>query len=232
YVLDKAVVDDAVIKNEHYIHHDHFIFDSTQSDKPICYFDPLNGTCVQKIEIAPDQIKTVLELCKKNSYSCLFEEERLIYANAISDELLEVLQDIKSAEPPVMDTDRALYNPVFMLIPVMNLEDSKELEKLVPGCQLVRWSDGLSFDLTKKGITKVSGIDAILKHYGFSLSECAAIGDGWNDVDMLKHCGLGIAMGNAKPECKSAADYICPHILHDGISDAIDYIINYNQNKK
>lgn len=231
YVLDRDAVDDAVTKNKHYIHHDEYIFDSSQSKEPICYFDPLNGTCVQKIEIAPDQVKTVIDLCKKNSYSCLFEEERMIYANVITDELMEVLQDIKSAEPPVMETDRALENPVFMLIPVMSMEASKELEKLVPGCQLVRWSDGLSFDLTKKDITKVSGIDAILKYYDISLSECAAIGDGWNDVDMLRHCGLGIAMGNAKPECKSAADYICPPILEDGITDAVNYIINYNNSK-
>lgn len=229
YVLDKEMVDDAVNRNEHYLHHEHYIFDSSESEKPICYFDPLNGTCVQKIEIAPDQIETVLNLCNEHSFSCLFEEERLIYANTVTHELLKVLQDIKSNQPPVLDTRRALNNPVYMLIPVMGLEDSIELEKKVPGCQLVRWSDGLSFDLTKKGITKVSGIDAILKHYGIALSECAAIGDGWNDVDMLNHCGLGIAMGNAKPECKSVADYICPHILDDGINDAIDYIINYNE---
>lgn len=229
YVLNKALVDDAIINNEHYIHHNHFSFDSSSSDKAICYFDPLNGTCVQKIEIPANQIKTVLELCQEKSYSCIFEEERLIYTNLISAELLQVLQDIKSAQPPVMDTERALNHPVFMLIPVMSFEASKELEKLVPDCQLVRWSDGLSFDLTKRGITKVSGIDAILNYYGISISECAAIGDGWNDVNMLEHCGLGIAMGNAKSECKSAADYICPHILEDGISDAIDYILNYNE---
>ncbi|OON88246.1 haloacid dehalogenase [Oribacterium sp. C9] len=228
YVLDRDVVDEAVEHHEHLLHHKEFIFDSSQAKKPICYFDPLNGTCVQKIEIPPYDVKTVLDICNQNSFSCLFEEERLIYANVITDDLMEVLHDIKSAEPPVMDTSRALYNPVFMLIPVMNLEESKKLEDQIPDCQLVRWSDGLSFDLTKKGITKVSGIDAILKHYGFSLSECAAIGDGWNDVDMLKHCGLGIAMGNAKQECKDVADYICPHILDNGINDAVDFIINYN----
>ena len=228
YVLDKDKLDHAIGSNDHFSHSCKFIFDSRNAKSPLCYYDPLNGTCVQKIEIPPDQVKTVVDHCNKKGYSCLFEEERFIYTNTVTEELLHVIQDIKSSLPPVKESARALLNPVFMLIPVMNFEDSIELEKLVPKCQLVRWSDGMSFDLTKRGITKVSGIDSILKYYNYSVSECAAIGDGWNDVEMLKHCKLGIAMGNAKPECKAAADYICPSILDDGIADAIDFILNYN----
>ena len=115
-----------------------------------------------------------------------------------------------------------------MMIPIMTLDEADIMEARVPECELVRWSDGMSFDLTKKGISKVSGIDAILADYGFSLDEAAAIGDGWNDVGMIGHCGLGIAMGNAKKECKDVADYICPTILEDGIADAIDYILKRN----
>lgn len=232
YVLDQEKVNKAIEAKEHLFHSDNFIFDSRNPQSPVCYFDPLNGSCVQKIEIPSEQVRTVVELCNTKGYSCLFEEERLIYTNNVTDELLQVLQDIKSSTPPIKDPTRALRTPVFMLIPVMSLEDSIELEKLVPGCQLVRWSDGMSFDLTKKGITKVSGIDSILNHYHFSLSECAAIGDGWNDVEMLKHCSLGIAMGNAKPECKEVADYVCPSILDDGIADAIDFILKYNYSLK
>ncbi len=232
YVLDEKKLTQAIAAKEHCFHSDRFIFDSRDSTLPICYFDPLNGTCVQKIQISSDQVQTVVDYCNKKGSSCLFEEERLIYTNNVTDELLQVLQDIKSSIPPVKDPERSIVNPVFMLIPVLNLEDSNELEKLVPECQLVRWSDGMSFDLTKKGITKVSGIDSILKHYHFSPSECAAIGDGWNDVEMLNHCRLGIAMGNAKPECKEAADYVCPSILDDGIADAIDFILDYNDSLK
>jgi len=229
YVLDTDIVDRAIDNNEHYIHSDNYIFDLTHSSEPFCYFDPLNGTCVQKIQITREQIQTVLDLCNEEPFSCLFEEERYIYANFVTEELMQVLSEIKSTTPPTVDPKRALDNPVFMLIPVMDFEESKKLEHLLPGCQLVRWSDGLSFDLTKKGITKISGIDAILKHYNFSLSECAAIGDGWNDVEMIQHCGIGIAMGNAKKECKDVANYICPSILDDGILDAVDYIIDHNK---
>ena len=35
-----------------------------------------------------------------------------------------------------------------------------------------------------------------------------AFGDGGNDIDMLKFCGIGVAMGNAGDDVKEAADYV------------------------
>lgn len=56
------------------------------------------------------------------------------------------------------------------------------------------------------------------------MDEVAAIGDGWNDVEMLESVGLGIAMGNAKPEAKAVAKHVTEHILDDGLPKAVDYI--------
>ena len=44
-----------------------------------------------------------------------------------------------------------------------------------------------------------------------------AFGDAHNDAEMLKAVGLGVAMGNAEPEIKAIADYVCPAIDDDGI---------------
>ena len=230
YVLDKAIVDKAISLDEHSHHTEEYVFDLSDQSEHFCYFDPLNGTCVQKIEIPKDQVQIVLDFCSKNHFSCLVEEERSIYANFISDELMKTLYEIKSGTPPVVDFSRTGDKPVFMLIPVMDYDNSIKMKDHLTGCEIVRWSDGLSFDLTRKGITKVSGIDSILRHYNFSLNEAAAVGDGLNDIGMLEHCHIGIAMGNAKEECKAVADYICPSIFDDGLSDAVDYIINYNRN--
>ena len=229
FVLDSKKVDEAIARGEHLRHNEAYRFDVKDSPEPMAYFDPRNGQVVQRIEIPRTAVEKVLALCEEQPFACLFEEERSIYANQVTPQLLQVLKDIKSAQPPVRPVSQALENPIYMMIPVMSLDEASILEERVPECELVRWSDGLSFDLTKKGITKVSGIDAILKAYGFSLEEAAAIGDGWNDVGMIEHCGLGIAMGNAKQECKDVADYICPPILEDGIRDAIDYILKRNE---
>ena len=50
----------------------------------------------------------------------------------------------------------------------------------------------------------------------------AAFGDDYNDVEMLKYCGLGVAMGNAADEAKQAADVICGTNDSDGLADVIE----------
>lgn len=49
-----------------------------------------------------------------------------------------------------------------------------------------------------------------------------AIGDNFNDVEMLQYAGLGIAMGNAPSEVKAIADWVAPPIEADGVAAAIE----------
>lgn len=44
-----------------------------------------------------------------------------------------------------------------------------------------------------------------------------AFGDAHNDMEMLQTVGFSVAMGNAVPEIKAIADYVCPPINEDGI---------------
>ena len=48
-----------------------------------------------------------------------------------------------------------------------------------------------------------------------------AIGDGGNDVHMLRHAGIGVAMGQASDDVKAAADVIAPSVDEDGAVWAI-----------
>lgn len=48
-----------------------------------------------------------------------------------------------------------------------------------------------------------------------------AFGDGGNDLDMLMHAKIGVAMGNAVDAVKAAADYVTTDVDHDGIWNAL-----------
>jgi len=56
---------------------------------------------------------------------------------------------------------------------------------------------------------------------GIPLAETAAIGDGRNDLELLKAVGLGIAMGNGSAELQAAADHVAPPHDQDGLAVAI-----------
>lgn len=58
-------------------------------------------------------------------------------------------------------------------------------------------------------------------------SEIIGVGDGYNDLPMLKVCGLKIAMGNAVPELKLIANYIAPNVEKEGVINIIEkFILN------
>ncbi|ASR48543.1 Cof-type HAD-IIB family hydrolase [Paenibacillus peoriae] len=75
--------------------------------------------------------------------------------------------------------------------------------------------------------TKGHALAFLANHFGCDLSETIAIGDSWNDHEMLECAGLGIAMENAIPELKKLADYITTSNNEDGVKHAIDkFVLN------
>ena len=67
------------------------------------------------------------------------------------------------------------------------------------------------------------GIDEIIRYFGIKLEETMAFGDGGNDITMLRHAAIGVAMGQAKEDVKAAADYVTAPIDEDGISKAMKH---------
>ena len=62
-----------------------------------------------------------------------------------------------------------------------------------------------------------------MNYLGLTMNEVAAFGDHFNDIDMLKSVGLGVAMGNAKKQVKEIADYVTADNNHDGIYLALKH---------
>lgn len=67
----------------------------------------------------------------------------------------------------------------------------------------VKW-----LEIAQKGVEKYKGITEVAKLEGILNKNIIAFGDGLNDVEMLKKCGIGVAMQNALPKVKEKADYI------------------------
>ncbi|NWL88224.1 Cof-type HAD-IIB family hydrolase [Paenibacillus sp. 79R4] len=73
--------------------------------------------------------------------------------------------------------------------------------------------------------TKGHALKFLAAHFGCDMSQTIAIGDSWNDHEMLKAAGLGVAMGNAIPALKELADYVTLSNNEDGVKAAIDKFV-------
>jgi Cof subfamily protein (haloacid dehalogenase superfamily) len=86
--------------------------------------------------------------------------------------------------------------------------------------EVIDWNDG--FELLAPNVSKWSAIKNLLNEYRINPNDVAAIGDGPNDIDMLCHVGIGVAMGNASEKVKAAANFVTGHHENDGLADFIE----------
>ncbi|WP_022797866.1 HAD family hydrolase [Thermus islandicus] len=75
--------------------------------------------------------------------------------------------------------------------------------------------------LTKVGVGKLTAARLVAEAYGLSLAECAMVGDGENDLELIRAVGMGIAMGNAPPSVKRAARKVVAPVEACGLAEAL-----------
>jgi Cof subfamily protein (haloacid dehalogenase superfamily) len=117
---------------------------------------------------------------------------------------------------------------------ILCMGDPKQIEKFNDRLKSenfelnVYLSKSTYLEIMPKGASKTSAIEFLKERYVVDQSEIIAIGDNYNDVDMIKFAGMGIAMGNAPDEVKIQADEITLTNDEDGAAVAIEkYILSY-----
>ncbi len=74
-------------------------------------------------------------------------------------------------------------------------------------------------------MTKWSAVRRLAHGWGVSDAEICAVGDDVNDVPLIQGAGLGVAMGNALPEVKEAADLVAPSHDADGLVHVVEWLL-------
>ena len=82
-----------------------------------------------------------------------------------------------------------------------------------------------NLEIMEHGTTKALALGHLLKEHGLTFSNLMAIGDGLNDIDMIRNAEVGVAMGNAAPELKELSDHIAPPNTEDGVADIINSLL-------
>ncbi len=79
---------------------------------------------------------------------------------------------------------------------------------------VVGWTAWL--DLAPVGVSKASGLAVVAEQLGVAAADVLAIGDGRNDIEMLRWAGRGVAMGQSVQEVIDAADDVTDSVYEDG----------------
>lgn len=87
------------------------------------------------------------------------------------------------------------------------------------GLNGVQYAVGVTawLDIAPAGVTKASGLGEVVARLGVGPADVLAIGDGRNDVDMLRWAGRGVAMGQAPGEVQQTADAVTGSYADGGL---------------
>jgi Cof subfamily protein (haloacid dehalogenase superfamily) len=77
-------------------------------------------------------------------------------------------------------------------------------------------------DISPEGVSKASALADVAAELGVDRSDVLAIGDGRNDIEMLRWAGRGVAMGQAPLEVQEAADDVTETVVADGVALELD----------
>ena len=158
----------------------------------------------------------------EESFPCAFVQEKEIFMNYKDETVEEIFNMLNFPEPPIRPLSEMKGKTVYQLVSFFTAEQEKKIMSILSHCESTRWNP-LFTDVVPAGSSKRIGIDKMLEYFKIPLKECMAFGDGGNDIAMLQHAGIGVAMGNADDDVKQYADYVTDSVDEDGIFKALKF---------
>ena len=150
----------------------------------------------------------------------------MLYSEAYTD-WLKLYHDRTNAPIEILpDFEAKLQNttPTKLVI----VDSPEKVNTLLPQMQerygkrtYVTRSNAEYLEFMPPNASKGKALALVAAKYGFSAAQTVAFGDSWNDIPMLQWAGLGLAVANAKPEVRQAADRTVLSNTDDGVARAL-----------
>lgn len=199
------------------------------------YYVMVNGGCVNATDgttvlshpMTAHETETIIKLCMERDYAFAFKfDDSLQIYNRYEYFISKYCNKAIKRENLDDNSDRRDYHlvhgmPLDAFIYSENNE-SMDLKKLLP--ELNYYAPyNYAMECYGENVNKGNTLRELFAHLKLEKDECMAFGDGDNDIEMLKMCGIGVCMGNGTTAAKQAADYVTDDIDSDGIYNALKH---------
>ncbi len=158
-----------------------------------------------------------IQLFEQRKIPTVFLNEKGYYLNTVTSLVEKVQKDISS---PVHPLGAFQGEEIYMVTVFAKEKDLEETKRKLSEGRMSHWHD-YGWDFIAREGGKEIGMIALEKRYGFTAEESMAFGDSDNDLEMLQHASLGIAMKDSDPKLLAVADDITDTPENDGIYKAL-----------
>lgn len=193
-------------------------------------YDVANNKVIFQKNIDFESAKCIWEEGLKRNTEIYFWVGNELYTNLLNDKIYDYIDDHHTEFQKVTDFDTVKDKKFLKFIwddtPENIIRYKAELDKMgfrekVNYCT----SMAIYLEFFNKETDKGAAIKELSKIYNIKREEIIAIGDGNNDIDMIKYAGLGVAMGNAADNVKSVADYVTSTNDEEGLLEVINKFV-------
>ena len=182
----------------------------------------LEGKTIDSRPLPKEISSQVARIATEVGVPCWSFADSIVGINFENRKSEEVSRQLNFFPENFLDLDEVAHNhDVFQYTIYMTLEEEATyLHPALSGVDYQRWHPYFT-DIVPAGLSKSYGASLILERLGLTPEECMAFGDGGNDIPIIEYAGIGVAMGNATPDVKAAADYITDSVDDDGVISAL-----------
>jgi Cof subfamily protein (haloacid dehalogenase superfamily) len=111
---------------------------------------------------------------------------------------------------------------MVMSEPAAILDIQKHLRAIYDGQLNIYPSKDTYLEVMDKAGSKSGAVKFVNGRMGLKPDEIIAMGDNYNDIEMIQYAGMGVAMGNAPDDIKSLAKYVTDTNNNDGVRKALE----------
>lgn len=191
---------------------------------------------VYALPVPETSLKKICHICAEHDLPLLaHENDHLIVEQPENPYIIEEAWINQMQIKKISSYEEYVNFPIYEFIAVGDGAYLAEKEPVVkaylePECAVYR-STPYFLEIVGQGVDKAEGICRLTEMLGMSMKEVIACGDGYNDISMVERAGLGVAMENAEPEVKEAADYITASNDEDGIAVLLEDVLSGKDEK-
>tara|TARA_R110002049_G_scaffold38978_2_gene120377 strand:+ start:36036 stop:36842 length:807 start_codon:yes stop_codon:yes gene_type:complete len=195
-----------------------------------------NGIILESTVINNSILETIISKCKNTSIHLSLYHADEWYVPAMDFWAEREINNTKAV--PIVKSNEAVLKTWIKekkgAHKIMCMGDEQEIDALYKSLEIecsheimLYRSKSTYIEISHKSISKKTAIETLIKNCypGISLENIIAFGDNYNDIDMLKAVGMGVAVANANDAVIQIAKKITDTNKNDGVAKTIKELI-------
>lgn len=198
----------------------------------ICYNGAMvrrvNGELIRHTVLSQDIAMKIISYCMKRQWTLNLYCNDKLYVNEIDDNVQYYMKMTGAKAFPVGNLANFAAEKQREISKMLIVGNAQQVQQHIQVVKTefgsvvqVTHSKSRYIEITHQEATKDKALKSLAATMGLDSSQVMAIGDGDNDLEMIKWAGIGVAVANAGKAVRDAADYVTESNNESGVAAAL-----------